>query len=125
MNLTTLENRHYCVAVTSCGLCLIGHAHDAVEGLSLITRDHMSSSDNVTSSSADVTSSSGNVVSPKGQVKFSQQVSFVSEGDEERYYETIYSLLDDISPMYRGAFCNELSSKLLLLKQHQEAEEDS
>ena len=37
VNLTTLENRDYCVAITSCGLCVVGHAHDSLEGLCNIT----------------------------------------------------------------------------------------
>jgi hypothetical protein len=58
-----------------------------------------------------------------GHVKLSQQVSVASVIHEEvnvQYYETIYSLLDDVSPMYRGAFCSELSDKLLMLQQSQE-----
>ena len=110
VNITTLENRELCVAVTTCGLCIIGHSHDSLEGLSFVTRDHPSDH-------ADQSRS-------HGHVKLSQQVSIASVIHDEvnvQYYETIYSLLDAVSPMYRGAFCSELSDKLMMLQQSQDS----
>ena len=108
VNLTTLENRQLCVAITTCGLCIIGDSHDSLAGLSHVTSNDSSDQPDPSRS--------------HGHVKLSQQVSIASAVYDEvniKYYETIYSLLDDISPMYRGAFCSELSDKLLLLQQSQ------
>ena len=104
INITTLEDRELCVAVTSCGLCIIGQTHDSLDGLNHViqSRGHDNSP-------------------PDDHVKLSQQVSLASQGDDDhvRVYETIYSLLDDISPKYRSAFCSELSYKLLELQKLQ------
>ncbi|KAK4314745.1 hypothetical protein Pmani_013996 [Petrolisthes manimaculis] len=40
----------------------------------------------------------------------------------EDYFETPYSLLDNISPLYRQSFSNALSAKLLLLAEQGERE---
>ena len=109
VNLTTLEERELCVAITTCGLCIIGHSHDCLEGLAHVTRDYIRDQDESSR--------------PRNHVKLSQQVSIASavyDEDIVQYYETIYSLLDDVSPMYREAFCSELSDKLLLLQRSQE-----
>ena len=108
VNLTTLEDRQFCVAITTCGLCIIGHAHDLLEGLAHVTRD--------------LPRDQADQDRKHGHVKLSQQVSIASAVFEEvnvQYYETIYSLLDAVSPMYRAAFCSELSDKLLVLQQSQ------
>lgn len=37
----------------------------------------------------------------------------------ELYYETPYSLLDNLSPLYRKQFCSSLAAKLEVLQQQQ------
>lgn len=113
VNLTTLENRQLCVAVTTCGLCIVGNAHDSLDGL-----PHVAQNPTVTDSPEPAETAQ------KTHVKLSQQVSISSavfvEAMLVQYHETIYSLLDDVSPMYRAAFCSELTDKLMLLQRSQE-----
>jgi len=42
-----------------------------------------------------------------------------ADAPTEQYYETPYSLLDTISPLYRAQFCQTLAAKLEALNNQQ------
>ena len=127
INLTTLECDEYCIAITQYGLCIVGHAHNHFTGLpsstkcasqnSCIDLQQFSSTDNISEDQSDTELASPAPIR-KPHARINHQVSLAADL-QHSYYETIYSLLDTISPMYRQAFFSQLSSKLILLQQHQ------
>ena len=90
VNLTTLENSEMCIAVTVCGLCIVGNKHDFFPVL-----DEMELLKNV------------------NRVEIERQNKRLSLNHcNIQFYETIHMLLDSVSTLYRSAFCSELSLKL-------------
>eukprot|EP00116_Pleurobrachia_bachei_P011233 sb/3471495/ len=90
VNLTTLENSEMCIAVTVCGLCIAGNKHDFFPVL-----DELELSKNVKRVEIE---------------KHNDQLSV--NNCDIKFYETIHTLLDSVSTLYRSAFCSELSLKL-------------
>ena len=88
LNLTTLEEEKFCIAITTLGLLIVGQDHNKVEGLSVLKSDIVGKEQKIM---------------PQGSLNNS----------DAAFFESIYSLLDSISPAYRSAFCGELCSKLL------------
>ena len=88
INLTTLEEKEVCVAVTVNGLCIVGDKHDCFSGLLDLLSEKLEESSQVSTDS-------------KSCINM---------------YENIHTLLDNFSPLYRDRFASELYEKLCGLK---------